>query len=302
MTNNTSQPKRYFDLHTSGIGYLQRVREVKVKGGRKAEPFLACTVAAIVGPAHDTKLRYFDVRVSGHDAQELVRPYIGVEDPKQRPVVQFRQGDLWVDPYIRPSGEHQGQPAASMKGRLLKAELISQAEFAKVKQFEIITNGIGYLSNIKEVRPANGDPFWKCSIAALTGPYEIPENEKREYRYFDTIITNAEVLNLVQRCGPAVKDKRKVLIAFRLNDMQANPYIRKSGNHAGEAAASLESKLTHISLIKIDGVQVYSKQQTADAQAPQATASAPAVEPSAQDTADAGDSSAQHDQAAAALA
>ncbi|MFO6335025.1 DUF3577 domain-containing protein, partial [Pseudomonas aeruginosa] len=32
--NTTSNEKSYFDLHTSGIGYIQRVREVPVRGGR----------------------------------------------------------------------------------------------------------------------------------------------------------------------------------------------------------------------------------------------------------------------------
>ncbi|MCE4352144.1 DUF3577 domain-containing protein, partial [Xanthomonas hortorum pv. cynarae] len=44
--NTTSNEKSYFDLHTSGIGYLQRAREVPVRGGRRAQPFLACTIAA----------------------------------------------------------------------------------------------------------------------------------------------------------------------------------------------------------------------------------------------------------------
>ncbi|WP_334109179.1 DUF3577 domain-containing protein, partial [Methylobacillus sp.] len=47
--NATSNEKSYFDLHTSGIGYIQRAREVPVRGGRRAQPFLACTIAALVG-------------------------------------------------------------------------------------------------------------------------------------------------------------------------------------------------------------------------------------------------------------
>lgn len=39
--------------------------------------------------------------------------------------------------------------------------------------------------------------------------------------------------------------------------MEAKPYIRTHGEHAGEAAVSLKSKLIHIGLIKIDGQQVY---------------------------------------------
>jgi hypothetical protein len=60
-----------------------------------------------------------------------------------------------------------------------------------------------------------------------------------------------------------------VLIAFRLNDMKIDPYIRTKGEHAGEPAASLESTLVHIGLIKIDGTQVYPTSQ-AQAEAPPA--------------------------------
>jgi hypothetical protein len=67
-----------------------------------------------------------------------------------------------------------------------------------------------------------------------------------------------------------------VLIAFRLNDMKIDPYIRTKGEHAGEPAASLESTLVHIGLIKIDGTQVYPTSQ-AQAEAPPAE-DAPASE------------------------
>ena len=55
----------------------------------------------------------------------------------------------------------------------------------------------------------------------------------------------------------AIEGDRKVLIAFGLNDMKVDPYIRTKGERAGEPGASLESTLVHIGLIKIDGTQVY---------------------------------------------
>ncbi|CAC9223106.1 Protein of uncharacterised function (DUF3577) [Pseudomonas aeruginosa] len=55
----------------------------------------------------------------------------------------------------------------------------------------------------------------------------------------------------------AIEGDCKVLIAFRLNDMKIDPYIRTKGERAGEPAASLESTLIHIGLIKIDGTKVY---------------------------------------------
>ena len=260
--NTTSNEKSYFDLHTSGIGYIQRVREVPVRGGRRAQPFLACTIAALVGPARDPSYRYFDVKVSGAEAKKLVQRYIGVDDPKQRPLVRFRLGDLWGDVYIRDKGENQGKVAASLKARLLKAEPIERAELASIEQHELITRGIGYLNRPKDVTPKDGDPFLSCSIAALAGPVDEPE-----YRYFDTIVATPGAEHLVRRCVQAIEGDRKVLIAFRLNDMKIDPYIRTKGEHAGAPAASLESTLIHIGLIKIDGTQVYPMSQ-AQAEAP----------------------------------
>lgn len=37
---------QFFNLHTRGIGYLNRVREVTAK---KGNPFMACTIAALRG-------------------------------------------------------------------------------------------------------------------------------------------------------------------------------------------------------------------------------------------------------------
>ncbi|CAM5374538.1 hypothetical protein SSTU70S_03711 [Stutzerimonas stutzeri] len=267
--NTTSNEKSYFDLHTSGIGYIQRVREVPVRGGRRAQPFLACTIAALVGPARDPSYRYFDVKVSGAEAKKLVQRYIGVDDPKQRPLVRFRLGDLWGDAYIRDKGEQKGQAAASLKARLLKAELIDRAELASIEQHELITRGIGYLNRVKDVTPKAGDSFLSCTVAALAGPVDEPE-----YRYFDIIVATPEAEHLARRCVQAIEGDRKVLIAFRLNDMKIDPYIRTKGEHAGEPAASLESTLVHIGLIKIDGTQVYPTSQAQAEASPAEDASA----------------------------
>lgn len=247
MTSTTSNPKSYFDIHTSGIGYIQRVREVPVKGGRKAMPFLACTVAALVGPANNPTRRYFDVRVSGAEAKQLVQPYIGTDDPQQRPLVRFRLGDLWIDPFRRPSGD----PAASMKARLLKAELLNRSALDEIEYHELLTRGIGYLNNPRVI-PNGGDPFLSCSIAALAGPVNDPE-----YRYIETTVADDSAQHLVQRCIQAVNAKKKVLLAFTLNDMKAEAYVRTKGERAGEVGGSLKSKLVRVGLIKVDGEQVY---------------------------------------------
>ncbi len=55
-TSNTAQgQKKFFDLHTRGLGYLNRVRMVttKGKGGRRGDSFLACAVNALHGDSED---------------------------------------------------------------------------------------------------------------------------------------------------------------------------------------------------------------------------------------------------------
>lgn len=66
-TNDTS----YFNLHITGLGYLNRIREVVP---RKGDSFLACDIAALCGPCDGPEYRRFDVRVSGSAAQRLVVP------------------------------------------------------------------------------------------------------------------------------------------------------------------------------------------------------------------------------------
>lgn len=206
MSQSTSNPneKPFFDLHTTGTGYVQRVREVPVKNGRKAQPFLACTIAALVGPANNPSYRYFDVKVSGAEAKKLIQGYIGVDDPKQRPLVRFRLGDLWGDPFLRPKGERKGEAAASLKARLLKAERIDPKELKQVEYHELITRGIGYLNRPHEVAPTDSDAFLSCTIAALTGAADAPD-----YRYFDTIVTTTDAQHLVRRCVQAIEEEKR---------------------------------------------------------------------------------------------
>jgi hypothetical protein len=115
MSTTTTPPakeKSYFDLHTTGIGYLKRIREVKPK---KGEPFLACDIAALNGASDDVSYVRFDVRVSGKDAQHLVRRCIGAVKADKKVLIGFKLGDLWTDIYTRKNGEQ----AVSLKARLL---------------------------------------------------------------------------------------------------------------------------------------------------------------------------------------
>lgn len=100
--NTTSNEKSYFNLHTSGIGYLQRAREVPIRGSRRAQPFLACTIAALVEHVDEPEYRYFNTIVATPEAEHLVRRCIQAIEGDRKVLIAFRLNDVKVDPYIYP--------------------------------------------------------------------------------------------------------------------------------------------------------------------------------------------------------
>ncbi len=117
FTNET----KYFDLHTRGIGYLCRAREVRV---RKAEPFMAVTVAALHGATHDAEYTYIDCRVTGAEADMLIRHCKEEINSGDKVLVGFTIGDIWISPFTYQTGDKKGQPGASLKGRLLYISML----------------------------------------------------------------------------------------------------------------------------------------------------------------------------------
>ena len=106
----------YFDLHTQGLGYLNRIREVTPSRGKA---FLACTIAALNGPTEAPEYRYFDVTVCGAEAQQLVNRYAEAVDQGRRVLLGFRLGDLWTDLFRYNRGDKAGKTGVSLKARLL---------------------------------------------------------------------------------------------------------------------------------------------------------------------------------------
>ncbi|RMM78060.1 Periplasmic protein TonB, link inner and outer membrane [Pseudomonas syringae pv. maculicola] len=115
MSNSTNESK-YFDLHTTGIGYLNRIREVKP---RKGNPFMAVTVAALKGCTTSAEYAFIDCNVVGAEAEKLIRRSQEAVVAGKKVLVSFRIGDIWADTFTYGSGEKQGQTGVSLKGRLL---------------------------------------------------------------------------------------------------------------------------------------------------------------------------------------
>ncbi|EBG0215184.1 DUF3577 domain-containing protein [Salmonella enterica subsp. enterica] len=125
--------------------------------------------------------------------------------------------------------------------------------------FNLHIDGLGYLSNIREVNTATGS-FLSCTINALHG-----STEKPEYTRFDVTVSGKQTTSLIRRCQNAVNEEKKVLIGFKLSNLTADVFTLAKGDHAGESRASLNARLIKISFIKVGQNMVYKAEKPASA-------------------------------------
>jgi hypothetical protein len=131
--SKAQQPARaeeaeYFNLHASGCGYLSRVRWVdpgKRRGGRTGDQFLACAINALRGDVASPSYTYFDLKVSGEEAIELIDQLKPTVEENRKVFLAFKLGDFYAHPYERDAHDNRGQKtgkkeiSALIKGRLL---------------------------------------------------------------------------------------------------------------------------------------------------------------------------------------
>lgn len=122
--SDSTQSKDYFDLHISGLGYVNRIREVHPSKGKRGDPFLACSIAALSGPKSDVSYRYFDVRVTGSDAEHLIRRCQAACEDERKILIGFRLGDPWIDTFTYKAGPKKGETGYAWKARLLSVRWI----------------------------------------------------------------------------------------------------------------------------------------------------------------------------------
>jgi len=123
--NANQATQNHFNLHLNGVGYLNRVRWVTVGQGRKAEPFLSCSIAAMRGEGDKPDYTYLDLKVVGEDAINLIDSFADDANNGHKVVVSFKVSDIYTHLYERESKDQNGnktgmkEPAALIKGRLL---------------------------------------------------------------------------------------------------------------------------------------------------------------------------------------
>jgi hypothetical protein len=112
-----STNEKYFDLHTNGIGYLNRIREVTPKEGT---PFLSVTIAALRGSVDNVQYTHFECTVSGKKAQEIVRQLMPAVEGNSKVLIGFTLSDLNAESFTFKNGDKAGETGISLKSRLLR--------------------------------------------------------------------------------------------------------------------------------------------------------------------------------------
>ncbi len=113
-TNNTIN--EYFDLHTSGVGYVNRIREVNPK---KGDAFMACTIGALRGLKTAVEYSYFDCRVSGAEASKLIRRLEKASKDNKQILIGFKIGDQYTETFVYKKGPKKGEVGICTKAHLL---------------------------------------------------------------------------------------------------------------------------------------------------------------------------------------
>ena len=108
---------KYFDLLTTGLGYLNRVREVTPEEGN---PFLSVTLAALRGSADNAQYTHFECRVAGKQAKAVVRALQAAVEDDRKVLVSFILSDLYPEVFTYKKGDKAGETGISLKARLLR--------------------------------------------------------------------------------------------------------------------------------------------------------------------------------------
>lgn len=133
--NNQNQ---YFNLITTGFGYINRVRLVTPK---KGDPFYAMTIAALRGDEGETT--YIDCKVVGKEAIKLcesqnIEQFDFSAKGSDKGTITFSIGDLYLDEFTY-SSDHRDASKAGTKGVNLKGRLL-KIKYLKINDVVIVTS------------------------------------------------------------------------------------------------------------------------------------------------------------------
>ena len=128
----------FFNLTIEGIGYLS---QIDLKTINNEKQVLVCRVAALRGSTERIDYTYFECRVVGKKAKQLIQRLKVSSEAKQKILVSFVLSDCQAKPFLFESGKHKGQPGVYLNVRLLKLRWvkIGQEEVYREQPKQVIT-------------------------------------------------------------------------------------------------------------------------------------------------------------------
>ncbi|WP_249963197.1 STY4534 family ICE replication protein [Histophilus somni] len=130
MSTQNSQQVKYFNLHTTGLGYLNNIRLVEPKKGtpfQKGKPFYSCDIAALVGDSSQPEYRFFNCNVAGKDTENLVKRCQDAVNANKKVLIAFVMSDLRFDTFTyqkEGKNHNKGDTGVALKGRLINIKMI----------------------------------------------------------------------------------------------------------------------------------------------------------------------------------
>lgn len=124
MSTQTTQ-KNYFNLHISGLGYLNNIRLVEPK---KGTPFYSCDIAALVGESSNPEYRFFNCNIVGKETENLIKRCQDAVSTKKKVLISFVMSDLWYDTFTyQQDGKYhkKDEVGVALKGRLIRINMIN---------------------------------------------------------------------------------------------------------------------------------------------------------------------------------
>ena len=131
-------------------------------------------------------------------------------------------------------------------------------EQRELNYFNLLTTGVGYLNQIREVTPESGMPFLVVKIAALRGK---PNNIRKTY--FSAIVSGAHAHEWINLVADDVIQERKVLLRFRLSDLEGVIHTPEESNPDASSFVSLRSRLIGVDWVRVDGKVVRPERRAA---------------------------------------
>ena len=160
-TTPENNERKYFDLHVIGLGYTNRVREVKPENG---DSFLALDISALRGHSEQAKNTYtkFSVRVSGTEAKEVISKNIDAMNEKDAKVlVSFVISDIKPVSYsYKDKNTGDDKTGCAIDGRLLKIKSLKingEVVFQAVKKNSDEANAPAEVLEGESVDKATGE-------------------------------------------------------------------------------------------------------------------------------------------------